>query len=423
MLRRSRTIAVSGVLALLVGGLIMASPQASAQATSLDIQVSQPFAVGKNCDPATLSGCRTGESMRFLAPTLKVHKGDTLTFDFASFHTASLLPVGQDFLAFRAASTGGVGKAFSLLIPDPDDTTAEGAAADKPAVKANPAVALPSIGGIPAACGTADNPCDYDGSDVVNSGLPLAPPPVTFSVTVNANPGESFWVICFVHTHMNLRVNVVAASEAATTQAEVDAAKATLSAYDQEWAEATDAKLIKSQSSHTTASGQKVYDVFAGKDSHTANLNGFYPARTEIPKGATVRYHFSNLVYEDHTVTMPAPSAFALFDEFFVTQCDPDTDSGPGPDNSGDPAAPDPGNPCPDPSQTEIDISSRVFHGAGNGTFTGASDLEHSGLRGAQSSNNYMDVKFSARSKAKGWRFFCMLHPMEGRIVVTPTLQ
>lgn len=420
MRKRYRPIAALGVMALMVAGLMIPG-QASAQAAGLTVQVSAPFTVGNNCDPDTGKGCRTGESMRFLAPTLNVHKGDTLTFDFAGFHTASLMPVGADALAFRGANTGGVGKPFSLLIPDPDDTTAEGAASDKPAVKANPAVALPSIGGVPADCGSATEPCDYDGSEVVNSGLPLAPPPVTFSVTINANPGESFWVECFVHTHMFLRVNVVAANVAATTQAEVEAAKASQIATDLEWAQATDAKLINKQSSHTTSTGQKVYDVFAGKDSHFASINGFYPKRTAIPKGATVRFHWSQLVYEDHTVTMPTPAAFSLFNEFFVPQCDPDTDTGPGPDNSGDPNSQDPSTLCPDPSQLETDISSRVFWGTGDGIFRGASDIQHSGLRGAQFSSSPMDVKFNARSNKKGWKFICMLHPMEGRIVVKPT--
>src|SRR5688572_7865409 len=105
------------MVALFAGALMIPGPQASAQTGALTVQVSQPFAVGANCNQETFQGCRSGESMRFLAPTLKVHKGDTLTFDFASFHTASLLPVGDDFLAFRSANTGGVGKAFSLVIP------------------------------------------------------------------------------------------------------------------------------------------------------------------------------------------------------------------------------------------------------------------------------------------------------------------
>ncbi|HEX2240534.1 MAG TPA: hypothetical protein VHJ82_05285 [Actinomycetota bacterium] len=415
---RVRQLAVLSVIALL--GTLFVVPSAAQAQNNLTIQVSNPMLVGPNCDPQTQKGCRTGESMRFLAPTLNVHKGDTLTFDFAGFHTASLLPVGQDWLAFRAANTGGVGKPFSAFIPDPDDTTADGGTAERPSIKPNPAVERPSIGGVPTDCGTEANPCTYDGGEVVNSGLPGGPPPVRFKVTIDANPGSGFWVMCFLHTHMVLRVNVVENAAAATTQAQIDAAKASMIAFDREWAESTDAQLINARSSHTTASGDRVFDVKAGVDSHWANLNGFYPKRTTVPKGSVVRFHWEQQIYEDHTVTMPRPAAFSLFDEFFVPMCDPDGDSGPGPDTPGNPDAQDPSQLCANPAQLEFDVTSRVFHGFGDGTFTGASDLEHSGIRGAQFSNAPFDVRFTARSDKKGWGFFCMLHPMAGRIIVKP---
>lgn len=415
-----RKVAVLAALALAVGVVPPMGQALAGHSGSLTIQVSNPILVGKNCDPETGHGCRSGESMRFLAPTLNVHKGDKLTFDFAGFHTASLLPAGQDALAFRSGNTGGIDKPYSLLISDPDDTTEEGAAADKPATKANPAVLAPSIGGTPADCGAADDPCAYDGTSVVNSGLPLGPPPVTFTVTVDADPGQSFWVICFVHTHMFLRVNVVGDDVTETTQAQVDAAKATMTAFDQEWAEETDAKLINARSSRITSSGQKVYDVKAGVDSHWAGLNAFYPKKLAVPKGATVRYHFGSLVYEDHTVTSPAPNAFELFNEFFVLNCDPDGDAGAGPDT------PDPGTgpPCGgDSTQLEVDISSRGMWGMGNGTLSGGSDLENSGIRGAQFANNYYDLKYNARSNKKGWKVFCLIHGggMSNRVVVKAT--
>jgi plastocyanin len=421
MKRRWRTIAVFGVLALVSG---MASPVTQAIAShngNLTVQVSNPMVVGKNCDPDTGRGCRTGESMRFLTSNLKVHKGDTLTFDFQGFHTATLLPVGTDWLGFRQSSTGGVGKPFSIFNSDPDDTTAEGAAADKPAVKLNEDAGFPSVGGAAVTCGAPADPCSYDGTAVVNSGLPLAPPPNTFAVKINANPDpRGFWVMCLLHTHMVFKVTVVPDAEAASTQAEIDTAKATQIAFDQEWAEETDAKLINARSSHINAAGQKVYDVSVGQDSHWANLNGFYPKKTSIPKGATVRFHFSQLIYEDHTATMTAPGAFSLFEEFFTPMCDPDGDTGPGPDTADTSVPPAP--PCGgNVSQSEIDITSRVFNGTGNGTFGGASDLEHSGIRGANFTNGNFDVKFTARSSKKGWQYFCMLHPMGGRIVVTPT--
>jgi hypothetical protein len=411
-----RRITVFCLFGLLAATLSPATQAVAAHGGGLTVQVSSPIAVGENCDPGSGAGCRFGESMRFLAPTLNVHKGDTLNFDFAGFHTASLLPAGADALVFRGSQTGGVGKPYSLLINDSDDTTEEGAPAEKPAVKANPAASNRTVGGAPADCGTPDNPCDYDGSQVVNSGLPLGPGLETFSATVNADAGKSFWIICFVHTHMFLRVNVVADSAATTTQEQIDTTKASLIATDQEWAEETDAKLIRGRSSHVTSSGERVYDVKAGVDSHFASLNAFYPKRLAVPKGATVRYQFGNLVYEDHTVTLPAPAAFDLFSEFFVLGCDPDGDAGAGPDTP-----PGDGPPCGgDFSQIEVDISSRAMWGMGDGVFNGPTDLENAGIRGAQFSNSFYDVKFRARSSKKGWKAFCLIHGggMANRVVV-----
>ncbi len=416
MKKRVKRVAVLGALVLLAALVAPATEAVANHNANLRVQVSNPILVGDNCNPNTGRGCRFGESMRFLAPSpLNVHSGDEITFDFAGFHTASLLPVGTDALVFRGANRG-IDKPFSLLLSDPDDTTAEGATAQRPAVKANPAVTAPSIGGAPVDCGAADNPCVYDGTEVVNSGLPFGPPPVTFTVTVDADPGQSFWVMCFIHTHMFLRVNVVADTAATTTQEQIDTAAAQQIAFDQEWAEQTDARLLKRQSSHVTASGKRVYDVKAGIDSHWANLNAFYPRRLVVPKGATVRYHFSELIYEDHTATVPAPNAFSLFDEFFVPSCDPDGDTGTGSDT------PDPGTgpPCGgDLSQFEVDISSRAFWGMGNGVLSGASDIENSGVRGAQFDNNPWDLRYRARSR-DGWRVFCLIHGagMSQRVVV-----
>lgn len=404
-------------------GSLFAAPTSAQAQNALTVQVGNFFFLGANCNPETGQGCRFGETMRFLAPTLKVHKGDTLTFDFASFHTATLLPVGEDWLAFRGANTGGVGKPFSFLIPDPDDSTAEGAPSDKPATKANPATLFPSIGGTPAQCGSTSSPCDYDGSKVVNSGAPLGPPPQTFTVRINANPGQGFWVMCLVHTHMVLRVNVVSPSDATTTQAEIDSTKASMIAFDEEWARSTDAELLKAKASHVTESG-RVYDVKVGVDNHWANIDAFYPRKLSVPKGATVRYHFDQLIYEDHTATLPAgneqaPGGFVLFDEFFAPACDPDGDGGPGPDTP--PTTEGPPF-CANPAQVEFDISSRGGFGTGDGIFTGASDLENSGVRGAQYANNFWDLKFTARSTKAGWKAFCLIHGpgMLNKVLVTP---
>ena len=416
-----RKAAVFCSIALLVALVSPATTAVASHGGGLTVQVSNPIAVGDNCNPETGRRCRFGESMRFLAPALNVHKGDSLTFDFAGFHTATMLPVGTDYLAFRASSTGGVGKSYSFLTGDPDDTTEEGASADKPAVKANPAAVNRTIGGAPADCGFQDGPaCEYDGTQVVNSGAPLGPDQATFTTTINADPGDSFWVICLLHTHMFLRVNVVADNATTTTQEQIETTATSMIAFDQEWAEETDTRLLKAKSSHVTPSGQKVYDVKAGVDSHWANLNAFYPKRLSVPKGSTVRYHFNSLVYEDHTVTLPTPNAFSLFSEFFTPKCDADGDAGPGPDS--DPSGEGP--PCGgDFSQLEVDITSRAMWGVGNGVLSGDSDLENSGIRGAQFGTTPYDVKFKAPSDKNGYRAICLIHgpPMQNNVIVKPT--
>jgi plastocyanin len=415
MKRGIKRIAPVLALVLATGLLALPTKAVASHAGALTVQVSNPIFVGNNCDPQTGQGCRFGESMRFLSPNLRVHQGDTITFDFQGFHTATLLPTDADWLDFRQTQTGGVGRPYSLVIPDPDDTAEEGAAADKPAVKLNPNAGFPNVGGTIAQCGAVDNPCTYDGSDVVNSGLPFGPG--GFTVDVDASAGEDFWVMCLLHTHMVFKVTVVADDAATSTQADIDAAKASGIAIDQEWAENTDAKLLTKQSSHTTADGKKVYDVYAGAESHFANLDAFYPKKVNVPKGATVRYHFDDLVYEDHTVTGPTPGALDLLGEFFVPGCDPDGDTGPGPD--GPPELPDPPF-CTNPLALEFDISSRAAFATGDGTLSGANDLENSGVKGAQFGLTPYDVKFKGTSSKKGWKFFCLIHGpgMSNRVVV-----
>jgi hypothetical protein len=62
------------------------------------------------------------EGMRFYAPNLTVMKGDTINFSIQGFHTATLLPANTDVHGWVPANVGGVGKPWSLLTSDPDDT-------------------------------------------------------------------------------------------------------------------------------------------------------------------------------------------------------------------------------------------------------------------------------------------------------------
>lgn len=99
--------ALGALLALVTVGL---APLTANAASTLEVQVGEFFAAVP------------GESMRFLAPTLKVHKGDTVQFNFPSFHTATVLPANTDVHAWAADNVYGVGKPWSFITLDPDDT-------------------------------------------------------------------------------------------------------------------------------------------------------------------------------------------------------------------------------------------------------------------------------------------------------------
>jgi hypothetical protein len=172
--RGSLSVLIAGTL---VSTFILVAPMASAQASTLVVQVGAPlFAL-----PAAKGAPADG--MRFYAPPLNVHQGDIVTFALAGFHTATLLPANTDADTWVAANASGPGKPYSLFVPDPD----EGAGG----LKFNNTAVLPSQ----LDCGSATDPCPYDGTGVVNSGIVDASDvnanQYAFSVQINSAVGST----------------------------------------------------------------------------------------------------------------------------------------------------------------------------------------------------------------------------------------
>lgn len=397
---------LAGLLAAsaLVAAIVAPASTASAGHAAITIQVGAQL--GDRSLPA--------ESMRFFGPdTIAVHQGDRVTFNFQGFHTATLLPTGEgadDWLAENTTTSG----PFGFATRDPDD----GADAYKDNFLAVVTPTDPSCGG------TSQGPCSYTGTDVLNSGAPFELPG-TFTATIDAPPGSTFWVVCLIHHNMRKRITVVADPASATPQAAIDQARTTQMTRDTDWARATHTKFSAKQTSHQTPSGTRVWDAWAGVDSRHVSLYAFYPKRLVIDKGDTVRWRFDGLVHEDHTVSMPDPAIFfgLQFDE---SVCDPDGDAGAGPDT---PAESDPqtGQPiCPEGSAPETDISDQFWGGTGNGAMRGPRDIEHSGIRGVQADKltppaaglGSFDVKFNFRTGDKPVKYFCFLHPMQATVRV-----
>lgn len=393
---KTRTIVVVGVLALMAT-LVLPATGAGA-ATTYDVEV------GKFLTSAP------AESMRFFPGTIDVHKGDTLHFTTESFHTATLLPVGQGVVDwYDANATIGTSQPYALLQPDTEDTPNT--------FKFGNLAIFPTS----STCGGSGQPaCSYDGATVLNSGVSvLFDGPMDWSVSIDAAPGSSFWVVCLVHSaNMRMKVNVVADTASASDPAALDTANAQALAQDTASAAALNAKYSAKQTWHTKGA-HRVWDAWAGVDNRHVALYGMYPRTLHIAKGDTVQWHFDSLTFEDHTVTFPSDKAVKIAN-VFDPACDPDGDTGPLPD--GPPDTMDPPF-CTDPSQLEIHFSDKFVPKLGNGTVTGQRDLESSGVRGANSSElggdaNY-NLKFGAASSGTGFKYICMIHTfMRGRVVV-----
>lgn len=411
--KRFAALAVMAVIA----SVLVAPLQQARAATEYTVDVGS-FLGGPNCNFETGKGCVPADGMRFYGgPRLRVMQGDTVTFVFQGFHTATAIPENEDVHAWIPDNAGGVGKPYSLLVPDPDDTAVdEGGSATTPSTKANLAAAFPSS----FLCGSRSAPCPYDGTSVVNSGLPLGGGeggPPTFSMQITAEPGDDFWVICLVHTHMRLRITVVSDPTQASDPAAVTAAGDSQEAFDEDEAASIHNKLKNADGSHKTRDGRTVWDVQVGWDNHWLSLLAMYPKKLAIDKGDTVRFHFAEAgVYEIHTATFPFDTALEVFEQVFVPGCDPDGDAGPGPDGPPENQA----TVCNDPTQVEFDVPPLAAFTQGDGIFKG-SDYENSGIRGADAPTvASWDLKFPKASPDKGFKYFCLIHSpfMGGKVIV-----
>ena len=403
MKRTSRGVTMLAAIGLFSALLSAGAPVASGVAATVDVQVGAPLFVEPQANHAPADG------MRFYAPALTVHKGDTVTFGFQGFHTATLLPANTDADTWVDANAFGLGKPYSFIVPDPD----EGATA----VKINSAAIFPS----PLDCGAPTNPCPYDGSEVVNSGIfdasDLQAQTFAFSTRIDANPGAQFTFLCLVHLAMRQTISVVADTETTTTQAEIDTYRDKKVAVDARQAGKLHASLLQG-----TPSSGGVVDAYAGYDGPHFSLLAFYPRKIELTKGQTVRWHFDALMFEDHTVTFPSKKALKIANNSFLPVCDPDGDTGTMPDEPADPTATTLDDVCPGGvTQIEYAVDPRFGGLAGNGVATGIKDFENSGIRGSNLGiSDPFEVRFAKRTqKHAPFSFICLIHPfMRGKVIV-----
>jgi plastocyanin len=381
------------MFALLIGVLVPATTASAA--TTYEVEIGR-FLEGA---PA--------ESMRFLPGSIDVHRGDTLHFSSFGFHTATLLPVGTGPVEwFDTMAEPGTSDPYTIFQPDPDDGS----------YKFSVQALLPSS----FTCGASAQPaCTFDGSSLLNSGVPLdTGAALDFSTTVTAPRGSSFYVVCVIHgPKMRMEVNVVARSEPASDPADLAAANDAAIQQDTDSARALDEKFSALRTWHKRSDGSRVWDAWAGVENGHVALLAMYPRKLVLEKGDTVQWHFDSLNFEPHTATFPVDVGKEIVRGSFYPSCDPDGDAGPGPDNPPDLEAPPF---CADPTQLELNLDPRFVPVDGNGTFRGA-DLESSGVRGLLSplGDDNWDLTFTRSSGDEPFKYLCLIHPfMRGRVVV-----
>jgi plastocyanin len=162
-----------------------------------------------------------------------------------------------------------------------------------------------------------------------------------------------------------------------------------------------------------------VWDAWAGVENHWVTLYPMYPAHLKIKKGQNVRFHFDSLIYETHTVSLPQPKALEAVSRDFIPQCDPDGDSGAGPDTNPT-SPPDQFPACPEGSELELEAAAEITTPAGDGVYTGGNDFENSAIRGVLAGNyTSMTVRFTKATGSKPLKYICLIHPfMVGKITV-----
>lgn len=223
-------------------------------------------------------------------PPAVVGNGAVIHFEynFASLdglHTATLLPAGET--PEQAWAT------LPLIAPDEPES------APPPNVVFNPAAAFPNLRG----CGTASNPCTYDGTKLVNSGaLPaFAGADFFVRIAVAASTPTTVHYVCLIHPGMQGNIKVVP-GQGSSPSAFADAAATQLAA------DTADALAAESAVSTTSVSpnadGTRTVTMTAGTATQFVEVVEMLPHDVSIHKGDTVRWvTFSQK--DPHTVTFP----------------------------------------------------------------------------------------------------------------------
>jgi plastocyanin len=253
-------LALVGIL--ILGVLVGAAGTRSAQAATAQTYLVQ---VG-------VQGPANSDLLQFAPGSLKVHRGDTVTWLINGFHDVHV---------------GATKPADIVIAPDVNG---------KPLPQINPQVAFPygSKSGTPYQSGEA-------GSGVPLPGSGLSP---VFSLIIDAKPGTAIAYLCDIHPGMAGSLTVVDDSEKIPAPAEVGMQAA--AEFGASIGAASDSanKMEAASAKMMLSAGDKAA-VQMGNDVGRAAIDQFFPYVTVIKAGESVTWKFGEGAIEPHTVSMP----------------------------------------------------------------------------------------------------------------------
>jgi plastocyanin len=334
---------ILGILAL-VAGVLATSITAGASVAP------QTYTIG--VDNANPSGGHNFEYVDFFPrgqvvatdPQAVVGNGAVLHFHYLGgtdgLHTATLIPTGEspqhawDRLPL-VTFDGDAGEAHPILNPD---------------------AAFPSPG-----CGTADNPCTYDGTNTVNSGALPAFGGIDFFAKINLATSVPTTVnyLCLIHPGMHGSIRVVRGTGSSPSAFASNAA----SQYAADTADALNAEAA------ATATAQNGNFVVAGTATQFVEVAEMLPQAFTVQAGQQATWN-TLTIHDPHTVTFPLGPASdgvdPLTPPYAPAECEgtPDTPLAGPPPTFGCATSPELGvNPAPNGVTTIVDATTVATSG------------------------------------------------------------
>jgi hypothetical protein len=383
---RSLAAVASAILVIATGPVIATATSASA-ATSPHVG-SSVFTAQFDAQPPT------GEPWAFLRifpAVLSVHQGDVIDAAFGGTdtpHTATVVPAANAD-KWRQQNQG-QGEAYAPIGPD------QQFGGDDNEFDINPSLVFPSD----FTCGTSDNPCSFDASGVVNSGLTFPNPGGAephFFVQVNAAVGH-YSLLCMLHAGMQIPLNVRPDTTPIKSpeRVEVLVRKQIQHAIRVDGAAAdAQAQEVTTSSSH----GHTLWTIHAGGFSNNVTANEYVGSGLTIHKRDSIQVVGNE---EIHTATFPWEIYKKL--PLTVTECEV-----PGPDTP----AQSPFD-CTDPSLFRVAFVNQAILPTQDNALLGEDHFVNSGLL-TSPSDSYTFI-----AKRPGtYKFICLVHGPEMTATIT----